>query len=121
MQSKKRKPLFWSIPAATLLAITLIFLADNVQAIPAYIPPSHVTVRMYRLVSPAEAQQNPLLRVGEIHPSGALCSAQSIVYGCTAFEGNSKPNVQLLGGHQVIYVKRRTTKLQVNKHANGVR
>lgn len=89
MQSKKRKPLFWSIPAATLLAITLIFLADNVQAIPAYTPPSHVTVKMYRLVSPAEAQQNPLLRVREIHPSGALCSAQSIVYGCTAFEGNS--------------------------------
>jgi hypothetical protein len=43
---------------------------------------------MYRLVSPVEAEQNPLLRAGEIHPLGVLCSAQNITYGCTAFVDN---------------------------------
>lgn len=90
MQSKHWKIVFLLLLVTTLLILTQIYLVNNVQAMPSpsYVPPSHVTVRMYRLVSPDEAKQNPLLRVGEVHPSGVLCSAQSIVYGCTMFEGN---------------------------------
>jgi hypothetical protein len=88
MQSKKLKSTFLPVQTLILLVFTLILLVHDAQATPSYVSPSHVTVRMYRLVSPAEADQNPLLRVGEIHPSGALCSAQSIVYGCTAFINN---------------------------------
>ena len=79
--------------AAPLIAIILLALAQSsvageVQTTSSYTPPSHITVRMYRLVSPLEAEQNPLLRAGEIHPSGILCSAQNITYGCTAFVDN---------------------------------
>lgn len=88
MQSKNLKSTFLPVQILNLLVFTLIFMVHNVQAAPSYVPPSHITVKMYRLVSPIEADQNPLLRVGEIHPSGALCSAQSIVYGCTAFINN---------------------------------
>lgn len=55
MQSKKLKSTFLPVQILILLVFTLILLVHDAQATPSYVSPSHVTVRMYRLVSPAEA------------------------------------------------------------------
>lgn len=88
MQILIKRAMAASIIAIILLTFAKFPLAGEAQEISSYEPPSHVTVRMYRLVSPIEAEQNPLLRVGEIHPSKTLCSAQNITYGCTVFVDN---------------------------------
>lgn len=79
-----------------LLVVVIIFLVlaqfpimDIAQAIPLYVPPTHVTVKMYRLVSPNEADPKQGIFVGEIYVPIHSCTAQSIVYGCTVFEWNS--------------------------------
>lgn len=89
MQSKKQTTLLWLLSAIVSLVFVQILFIDDAKAAPSlYTSPSYVTVKMYRLVSPEDVENDESLKVGEIHPSGALCSAQSIVYGCTAFINN---------------------------------
>ncbi|MFZ0544212.1 MAG: hypothetical protein WAM60_02155 [Candidatus Promineifilaceae bacterium] len=89
MQIHVRKILSWLLSTIILLVLIQLPQVENVQATPSYVPPTHVTVKMYRLVSPDEADPNQGIFAGEIYVPIHICTAQSTVYGCTAIENNS--------------------------------